>query len=333
MSGGSIRYALTAIKGIGRPVIEQLLRERRERGAFTSLQDFITRMLDTEVNKRTVENFIKAGAFDGLGGTRKQFMAVFAQMMDEGQQNRKNNMAGQLSLFDLVSEEEKSDYEIRLPDVGEYPKEILLGFEKDVLGIYVSGHPMEEYAQTWKKHITRTTADFVRDEETEEMNAKDQERVVVGGLITEKKIKYTRKDQVMAFLTLEDLVGSVEVVVFPRVYEQESARLTEDSKVFIRGRVDASGDRDGKVICESVQPFDEVRRTLWIKFPTKAAYEEAEQALFDALAASDGNDGVVIYVENPRAKKNLPPNRNVKADKELVEKLSAMYGGENVKVV
>ena len=333
VSGGSIRYALTAIKGIGRPVIEQLLRERRERGAFTSLQDFITRMLDTEVNKRTVENFIKAGAFDGLGGTRKQFMAVFAQMMDEGQQNRKNNMAGQLSLFDLVSEEEKSDYEIRLPDVGEYPKEILLGFEKDVLGIYVSGHPMEEYAQTWKKHITRTTADFVRDEETEEMNAKDQERVVVGGLITEKKIKYTRKDQVMAFLTLEDLVGSVEVVVFPRVYEQESARLTEDSKVFIRGRVDASGDRDGKVICESVQPFDEVRRTLWIKFPTKAAYEEAEQELFAALAASDGNDGVVIYVENPRAKKNLPPNRNVKADKELVEKLSAMYGGENVKVV
>ena len=217
--------------------------------------------------------------------------------------------------------------------MGEYPKEILLGFEKEVLGIYVSGHPLEEYAQTWKKHITRTTADFVLDEETGEINAKDQERVGIGGLITEKKIKYTRKDQVMAFLTLEDLVGSVEVVVFPRVYEQESGKLTEESKVFIRGRVDAAEDRDGKVICESVQAFDEVRRTLWIKFPTKAAYEEAEQTLFDALSASDGNDGVVIYVENPRAKKNLPPNRNVKADKELVEKLSGMYGEENVKVV
>ena len=333
VSGGSIRYALTAIKGIGRPVIEQLLHERRERGVFTSLQDFVTRMMDTEVNKRTVENFIKAGAFDGLGGTRKQFMGVFAQMMDAGIQNKKNNLAGQMSLFDLVSEEEKSEYEIRLPDVGEYPREILLGFEKEVLGIYVSGHPLEEYAQTWKKHITRTTADFVLDEETGEMNAKDQERVVIGGLITEKKIKYTKKDQVMAFLTLEDLVGSVEVVVFPRVYEQESGKLTEESKVFIRGRVDAAEDRDGKVICESVQAFDEVRRTLWIKFPTKAAYEEAEQALFDALAASDGNDGVVIYVENPRAKKNLPPNRNVKADRELVEKLSGMYGEENVKVV
>ena len=333
VSGDSIRYALTAIKGIGRPVIEQLLRERRERGVFTSLQDFITRMMDTEVNKRTVENFIKAGAFDGLGGTRKQFMGVFVQMMDAGLQNKKNNLAGQMSLFDLVSEEEKSEYEIRLPDVGEYSREILLGFEKDVLGIYVSGHPLEEYAQTWKKHITRTTADFALDEETGEINAKDQERVVIGGLITEKKIKYTKKDQVMAFLTLEDLVGSVEVVVFPRVYEQESSKLTEESKVFIRGRVDAAEDRDGKVICESVQAFDEVRRTLWIKFPTKAAYEEAEQTLFDALAASDGNDGVVIYVENPRAKKNLPPNRNVKADRELVEKLSGMFGEENVKVV
>ena len=125
----------------------------------------------------------------------------------------------------------------------------------------------------------------------------------------------------------------MEVVVFPRVYEQESSKLTEESKVFIRGRVDAAEDLDGKVICESVQAFDEVRRTLWIKFPTKAAYEEAEQTLFDALAASDGNDGVVIYVENPRAKKNLPPNRNVKADRELVEKLSGMFGEENVKVV
>ena len=333
VSGGSIRYALTAIKGIGRPVIEQLLQERRQRGSFTSLQDFITRMMDTEVNKRTVENFIKSGSFDGLGGTRKQFMGVFMQMMDAGVQNKKNNLVGQMRLFDLVSEEEKSEYEIRLPDVGEYPKEILLGFEKEVLGIYVSGHPLEEYEQTWRKHITRTTADFVLDEESGEMNAKDQERVVVGGLITEKKIKYTRKDQVMAFLTLEDLVGSVEVVVFPRVYEQESARLVEDARVFVRGRVDAAEDRDGKVICESIQLFDDVRRTLWIKFPTKEAYEEAEAALLSALAASDGNDGVVIYVENPRAKKSLPPNRNVKADKALVEKLSAMYGAENVKVV
>ena len=333
VSGGSIRYALTAIKGVGRPVIDQVTAEREARGPFLSIQDFVTRMADSEVNKRTVENFIKSGTFDGLGGTRKQFMSVFVQRMDAQQHNKKNNLAGQMSLFDLVDEEDKGEFEIRLPDVGEYSKELLLGFEKEVLGIYVSGHPLEEYEQTWRKHITRTTADFLLDEETGEMNVRDQERVTIGGMISDKKIKYTRNDKVMAFLTLEDLVGTVEVVVFPKVYEQESAKLTEDSKVFIKGRASAEEDRDGKLICESIQAFDDIRKTLWIKFPTKEAYEKTEKALLELLAQSDGNDGVVIYVENPKAKKALPPNRNVKADKELVSRLSELYGESNIRVV
>ena len=333
VSGGSIRYALTAIKGVGRPVIDQVTAEREARGPFLSIQDFVTRMADSEVNKRTVENFIKSGTFDGLGGTRKQFMSVFVQMMDAQQHNKKNNLAGQMSLFDLVDEEDKGEFEIRLPDVGEYSKELLLGFEKEVLGIYVSGHPLEEYEQTWRKHITRTTSDFLLDEETGEMNVRDQERVTIGGMISDKKIKYTRNDKVMAFLTLEDLVGTVEVVVFPKVYEQESAKLTEDSKVFIKGRASAEEDRDGKLICESIQAFDDIRKTLWIKFPTKEAYEKTEKALLELLAQSDGNDGVVIYVENPKAKKALPPNRNVKADKELVSRLSELYGESNIRVV
>lgn len=333
VSGGSIRYALTAIKGVGRPVIDAVTEERTVRGPFLSLQDFVTRMADSEVNKRTVENFIKSGTFDGLGGTRKQFMSVFAQMMDSQQHNKKNNLAGQISLFDLVSEEEKSDFEIRLPDVGEYSKELLLGFEKEVLGIYISGHPLEEYEQTWRKHITRTTADFMIDEETGEMNVRDQERVTVGGMIAEKKIKYTKNDKIMAFLTLEDLVGSIEVLVFPKVYEQESAKLTEENKVFVKGRVSAEEDKDGKIICESIQAFDDIRKTLWIKFPTMQEYETAEKQLMETLAESDGNDGVVIYVENPKAKKALPPNRNVRADKELLSRLEELYGEENIKVI
>lgn len=333
VSGGSIRYALTAIKGVGRPVIDAVTEERTARGPFLSLQDFVTRMADSEVNKRTVENFIKSGTFDGLGGTRKQFMGVFVQMMDSQQHNKKNNLAGQMSLFDLVSEEEKSDFEIRLPDVGEYSKELLLGFEKEVLGIYISGHPLEEYEQTWRKHITRTTADFMMDEETGEMNVRDQERVTVGGMIAEKKIKYTKNDKIMAFLTLEDLVGSIEVLVFPKVYEQESAKLTEENKVFVKGRVSAEEDRDGKLICESIQAFDDIRKTLWIKFPTKQEYEAAEKQLLEILAESDGNDGVVIYVENPKAKKALPPNRNVRADQDLIARLGGLYGEGNIKLV
>jgi len=245
-----IRYALTAIKSIGHPVIEAIVKEREERGEYKNLKDFITRIADKEINKRTVENLIKAGALDGLGGTRKQFMSVYVQIMEGIQQDKKNNMAGQLSLFDIVSEEEKKDYEIRMPDVGEYSKEMLLAFEKEVLGIYISGHPLEEYAKVWKKNITNTTADFLLDEETGETAVKDGQSATIGGIIADKKIKYTKNDKVMAFLQLEDLVGTVEVIVFPRDYEKNSAKLMEDEKVFIKGRVSVEEETDGTLICE-----------------------------------------------------------------------------------
>ena len=332
VTDGGIRYALTAIKSVGHPVIEALVKEREERGEYKNLKDFITRVADKEVNKRAVENFIKAGALDGLDGTRKQFMSVYVQIMDSIQHDKKNNMAGQISLFDIVSEEDKEDFEIKMPDVGEYSKEMLLAFEKEVLGIYISGHPLEEYAQMWKKNITNTTTDFLLDEETGETAVKDGQNATIGGIITDKKIKYTKNDKVMAFLQIEDLVGSIEVVVFPRDYERNSAKLLEDSKVFVKGRVSVEDEKDGKLICERITGFDEISRKLWIKFPTKAAYEAAEQELFARLAESDGGDSVCIYVENPKAVKNLPPNRNVKADRELVMQLGALYGEENVRV-
>ncbi len=332
VTDGGIRYALTAIKSVGHPVIEALVKEREERGEYKNLKDFITRVADKEVNKRAVENFIKAGALDGLDGTRKQFMSVYVQIMDSIQHDKKNNMAGQISLFDIVSEEDKEDFEIKMPDVGEYSKEMLLAFEKEVLGIYISGHPLEEYAQMWKKNITNTTTDFLLDEETGETAVKDGQNATIGGIITDKKIKYMKNDKVMAFLQIEDLVGSIEVVVFPRDYERNSAKLLEDSKVFVKGRVSVEDEKDGKLICERITGFDEISRKLWIKFPTKEAYEAAEQELFARLAESDGGDSVCIYVENPKAVKNLPPNRNVKADRELVMQLGALYGEENVRV-
>ena len=333
VSGHAIRYALTAIKGVGHPVTDAVVRERNARGPFQSLSDFINRMADTEVNKRNVENFIKSGTLDSLGGTRKQFMSVFSQMMDRQQQNKKNNLAGQLSLFDLAGEEEKGDFEMKLPDVGEYPKELLLNFEKEVLGIYISGHPLEEYEQLWKKNITNTTGDFLLDEESNTIHVPDGARVTIGGMITEKKIKYTKTDKVMAFLQVEDLVGSVEVVVFPKPYEQYASKLTEDAKVFVRGRVDAGEDRDGKLICESVQTFDEVPKKVWLRFPTMQDWEKAEQPLYGILEDCDGRDGVVIYVEAQRARKLLPQNYNVRADEELLARLAELVGQDNVKLM
>ena len=333
VSGGSIRYALTAIKGVGWPVIEAVVNERRERGAFTNLKDFITRIADKDVNKRAIENFIKAGALDSLGGTRKQFMSVYVQIMDHVQRDKKNNMAGQMSLFDIVGEEEKDSFDVKLPNVGEYSKEMMLGFEKEVLGVYVSGHPLQEYEATWRKRISATTADFALDEETNTVRIKDGETVVVGGMIAEKTIKYTKNDKVMAFLTIEDLVGTVEVVVFPRDYEKNAALLTEDAKVFVRGRASVEEDKDGKVICEKIMAFDKPTKKLWIQFPTMEAYKESEQKLFDTIAQSEGDDSVAIYIQNPKAMRELSRNHNVKADEALIHALQELFGEQNVRAV
>ena len=333
VSGNEIRYALTAIKSIGRPIIDAVVAERNARGPYTNLEDFITRIADKDVNKRALEHFIKAGALDSLGGTRKQFMSVYIQIMDHIQQDKKNNMAGQISLFDIVSEEEKEDYEVKLPDVGEYSKEMKLAFEKEVLGIYISGHPLEEYQDLWQKNITNTTADFALDEELNTTIARDGKPATIGGMITEKKIKYTKNEKVMAFLQVEDLVGSVEVIVFPRDYEKYGSFLSEDNKVFIKGRVSVEEDRDGKLICEKIVPFDAIPKKLWIKFPTRTAYEEKKQALFDILKESEGNDSVVIYVENPKSMNPLKDNWNVNAEEGLIGRLEEQFGRENVKVV
>ena len=332
VSGNSIRYALTAIKSVGRPVIETIVNERRERGPYTNLNDFITRVADRDVNKRAVENFIKAGALDSLGGTRKQFMSVYVQIMDHIQKDKKSNLAGQMSLFDIVSEEEKDDFDVKLPDIGEYPKEMILGFEKEVLGIYVSGHPLQEYEQLWRKKISATTADFALDEETGTVNVQDGSSVIIGGMISEKTIKYTKNDKVMAFLTIEDLVGTVEVIVFPRDYEKNSSLLIEDSKVFIQGRASVEEDKDGKLICEKITSFDQVPRKIWIRFPDKEAYAEGERQLLDAISYSEGHDRVGIFIDNPKSAKELPPNQNVHIDDVLVDKLSQIYGQERVKV-
>ena len=332
VSGSSIRYALTAIKSVGRPVIAAVVEEREERGPFLNLQDFVNRITDKDVNKRAVESFIKAGALDGLGGTRKQFMSVFSQVMDRTQKDRKNNMAGQLSLFDIVEEEEKEGLALKLPDVGEYPKEMKLAFEKEVLGIYVSGHPLEEYEAAWRKKISNTTADFAYDEETQGVRVKDGAKAVIGGLIAGKTIKYTKDNKIMAFLTIEDLVGTVEVIVFPKTYEQSASFLTEDAKVFVQGRVSVEEDKDGKLICEKIVPFTELKKKVWIKFPDMEAYKAADAGLMDMLKESEGKDGIVIYIENPKAKKELPPNQNVEADEDLVNRLQEQFGRENVTV-
>ena len=272
VSGNAIRHALTAIKNIGRPVIDAIVKERTEHGKFNSLKNFIERTAGLDVNKRAIEHFIKSGAFDSFGCTRRQLMSVYVQILDSIQNGKKGVMSGQMSLFDIVSEEEKAELEIKMPDVGEYDKELLLSFEKEVLGFYVSGHPMEEYEALWSKYITAKTTDFYLDEETHRTAVEDGSRATIGGMIMDKKIKYTKNDQIMAFLTVEDMVGSVEVIVFPKDYEKNSYKLTDENKVFIQGRVSVEEERDGKLISEKITAFDEIPRKVWLKFPNMDSY-------------------------------------------------------------
>lgn len=333
VSGNAIRHALTAIKNIGRPVIDAIVKERTEHGKFNSLKNFIERTAGLDVNKRAIEHFIKSGAFDSFGCTRRQLMSVYVQILDSIQNGKKGVMSGQMSLFDIVSEEEKAELEIKMPDVGEYDKELLLSFEKEVLGFYVSGHPMEEYEALWSKYITAKTTDFYLNEETHRTVVEDGSRATIGGMIMDKKIKYTKNDQIMAFLTVEDMVGSVEVIVFPKDYEKNSYKLTDENKVFIQGRVSVEEERDGKLISEKITAFDEIPRKVWLKFPNMDSYISQEKQLFDSIAQSDGNDTIVIYLEDSKQMKTLPPNRNIKADGEVLERLRGMLGENNVRVV
>ena len=333
VSDDAIRYALNAIKSVGKSVIDQITTERNAHGKYQDLKDFIERTQNIEINKRAIENFIKAGAFDSFGATRKQLMSVYAQILDSVVHSRRGVTAGQMSLFDIVSEEDKKELEIPLPNVGEYEKELLLSFEKEVLGFYVSGHPMQEYQTLWEKRITAKTSDFHLDEETGQTHVKDNASAVIGGMIMDKKIKYTKQDKIMAFLTLEDLVGSVEIVVFPNAYEKYSSKILEENKVFVEGRVKVEDERDGKLICERITAFDEIPRKVWLKFQDMNTYLGKESALFDAIYESEGIDTVHIYIEETRQKKTLPPNRNIKADSAVLDRLRDLFGDENVKVV
>ena len=333
VSGGAIRYGLSAIKSVGRSVVESIIQEREEHGLFTSLDDFVERMSGRELNKRTLENFIKSGALDSLPGNRRQKTMIAPELMDQKNKDKKNSLAGQMSLFDFAGEEEKEQFQVTMPPVAEFPKAELLAYEKEILGVYLSGHPMDEYLEIWKNSVTARTTDFLVDEETGRAAVADGARVRIGGMIAGKVVKTTKTGKMMAFLTVEDLVGSVEVLVFPRDYENKRQLMNEDDRVFIEGRASIGDDPVGKLICEQVIPFDAVPRELWLKFAGKDEYDALSPRIMDILKTSEGSDTVVLYLERERAKKILPASWKICANKPMLEALSRELGEKNVKLV
>jgi len=332
VSGNGIRYGLSAIKSVGRAVVDVIIAERENGGLFKSLDDFVSRMSNKEVNKRTLESFIKSGALDTLPGTRKQKLIVSGDLLESKAREKKTVMEGQLSFFDLAPEEEKDNFQITFPNVGEYDKQTLLAFEKETIGIYVSGHPMEEYREVWEKNVTAKTSDFVIDEDGKTV-VEDNSNVVIGGMITSKKVKTTKTNQLMAFITIEDLVGTVEVLVFPKIYEKNRPSFTEENKVFVRGRASIGDDPVGKLICEEVIPFTDIPNELWLQFENQAFYESHIDDVMAALRDSDGKDRVIMYLKEERKMRRLSENWAVLAGPDLLGRLYRILGEKNVKVV
>ena len=331
--GNDIRYGLTAIKNVGKAIIDNIVNERENHGKYKDLEDFITRTSGLGVNKRAIENFIKAGAFDSLNATRKQMMMVYVQIMDGVNQEKKDAMAGQISLFDFADEEAKQTYKVQMPDVGEYGDDQKLEFEKEVIGIYASGHPLQAQEAKWRKHITNMSIDFTEPEEEEEPKIPDKSKVTVGGIVSAITKKFTKNGQQMAFITLEDLVGTVEVVVFPRQFEKNRSLIVEGKKLFITGDASIEENAAGKVLANSIMEFEQIPSELWVAFQDKEAYLSAEPELLKLLLQHRGNDKVMIALAKERQRKVLPVEYRVDATEQLIEELKRLYGEAFVKLV
>lgn len=331
-SGNSIRFALSAIKGVGKGVVDEIVRERKANGPYTSIKDFIVRMSSKEANKRVIENLIKSGAFDSIPGTRRQLMMVYAQIIDDTATERKRELTGQMSFFDYVDDPGFKAEEVHLPNIPDYTEAEILNLEKEALGIYISGHPLNAYKNILDKNVTAQSIDFIVDDETGYPKIPDEKEVVIGGIITNKQLKTTRSNTVMAFLTIEDLYGYVEVLVFPKDFEKHRTDFEPDSRVLIKGRASVEEEKDAKLIFRDIVSMDGIERNLWIKFPDKEAFAAAEQKLIEIVSKYDGNDTVTVYCDKEHAMKQMPKSLSTQASGELLALLGEQFGSDNIKV-
>lgn len=332
VSGGAIRYGLSAIKSLGKSVICAMVEEREAHGSYKSLKDFMERLTSKEINKRTIENLIWAGALDSLGATRKQQIAVYQPLLNQVNREKKESMTGQMSLFDFFSEEEKREYEVTYPDVGEYEDAYKLAQEKEVLGIYVSGHPLEKYMRSMERQITARTVDFEPDAESGQASVHDGQQYVIGGLIAQVTTKITKTKQNMAFLTVEDLYGTVEVIVFPRDYQTYREYLEEDRAVYILGRASVS-EESGKLIAAHIVPLDALPKEIWLQSADIEEFHKKQEKLYEIIRQYPGKNELIVFSKKEKAIKRLPAYENISEERAAQDALRALFGEENVRVL
>ncbi|MFA6308711.1 MAG: DNA polymerase III subunit alpha [Clostridia bacterium] len=344
VSDGKIRFGLVAIKNVGENAVMEIIRERTANGRFKSFKDFCERMDGKDISKRFVESLIKCGGFDSLKVERAKLMSVFEKTMEGIQQRKKRSLKGQLSIFEIPGAKEQYEtIEIDYPEIKEFPKNILLSMEKEMLGLYISGHPLTEFENEINNQVTLFSSDIndvtvdVADDVAglEQKNIRDGMYAVVGGIILEKKTKTTKNNNLMAFLTLEDLFGSIEIIVFPTVYERYSSIATEENIVLITGRVSLKEDEAPKIICDEIKPITKQSiKRLYIKIvDDKDEGEKFDlESLLSMLRYFNGKTPVCLYYEANNEKKYLEADCWVNLNEVLISELNNRFGRDNVKV-
>ena len=327
-----IRYGMSAIKGLGENVTEAIVRDREERGTYKSLSDIVER-LSGILNKKGMEALIKSGALDRLSGTRREKMAVYERVIESTAHEKHSKMAGQLSLFDIAPKEELLALEVKMPVLGEFDIETKLAFEKEMIGIYLSGHPLENYQDMLRNICNATSMDFTYDEEEERVNVRAEKNYILGGIASGVNIKLTRNNQRMAFITLEDLVGSIEVIVFPRDFEKYKNLIEEGGKFVISGKASIEENTDAKLIAGKIIPFEEIPREVWLQFENRNRLEEAEAEFNEIFVANRGNAKVMLYCRQEKQVKQVNVVKGISYREPVIALLKSKLGDENVKVV
>lgn len=353
VENGAIRFGLSAVKNVGKGFIRAVVAERERNGKFADFFDFAARMADKELNKRAVEGLIMCGAFDSTGAKRSQLMQVFESVIDGETKERKSNLSGQISLFDEPElEEENAGGE--LPDIPEFNKKQLLNMEKASVGMYLSGHPMEEYQKLSSEisggvNLGMILAAGEKDEEGNfaESEIHDGDKVTVTGIITARKDKTTKSNKRMAFLRLEDLYGGVEVLVFPKIYDNLSSRLTEEAMIVAVCNVSLREDEEPKLLLEDAYPLSDYitqkenkaeeqghkkheGKKLFIKMGTQN--KRVFELTLMILSQHKGDTPVVLYIEDTGKKLFVPDRYFAAVDNTLISRLTTVFGTENVKL-
>lgn len=332
---GKIRFGLMAVKNVGEGFIEVIIKARED-GPFRSFTDFCERIenIDSSVmNKRAVESLIKCGAMSSLGGNRAQLLAIFEKTMDGIHSDRKRNIAGQFSMFETIDTKMSDD---NLPDLKEFSQKNLLAMEKEMLGIYISGHPLKPYEDDLKRISTITTAELFQIQEQVKQNLAqdiDGKRLTIGGIVVLKKNMVTKNNNMMAFITLEDIYGAVECIVFPATYDRYSRLIEEDSLIVIDGKISMTEEDEPKIICERITGLDEFNRDkIYLKISKEKSLDTFNE-IKGVLTRYKGKTPVYVYVEKQgrmmMAQRDLWVNLDQKS---LIEELIQILGKGNVKV-